>query len=162
MTTSKYTNLQRYVVLIRLYMNDSPELNRLIRKHESSDPRIIMAINMVLDDWTITDPRRMMYSASNFPSHSLLIKGAVIELLRGTGMLHSRNKLAYSAGGLTVQLFNKSQDYMGWIANLSREYDEKKTRTIRQMNLAAAYGQGPVGLHSEYLRSIDAYMDMFV
>ena len=156
-----FTNLQRYVVLIRLYMNDTPELNRLIRDYENNDARIVMAINMVLDDWSMTDPRRINYSVDNFPSSSMLIKGAVIELLRGTGMLHSRNRLAYNAGGLSVQLWNKAQDYMTWANSLVNEYESKKRSLIKQLHLSAAYGQGPVGLHSEYLRAIDPYMEIF-
>ena len=145
------TNQQRYVVLIRLYLNDYPEANRLLRTEESSDAKIYLAIANVLSDWNTSDPMRATYTCDNFPSTKLLIEGAVIQLLRMAGIYNSRNKLNYSAGGLSVQLHDKGQEYMAWINSLKQEYEMAKISLLRRINLSIALSGGAGGINSDYL-----------
>ena len=145
------TTHQQYVVLIRLYLNDYPEANRLLRTEESSNAKIHLAVAMVLSDWNGSDPNRRSYTSDNFPSTKLLIDGAVINLLRMAGIYNSRNKLSYSAGGLSVQLHDKGQEYMAWINSLKQEYEVSKISLLRKMNLSAALGSGAGGVVSDYI-----------
>ncbi len=41
---------------LRLFLNDTPELNRLIRREESTDEKLDLAIALALDDYSITPP----------------------------------------------------------------------------------------------------------
>lgn len=145
------TYQQQYVVLIRLYLSDYPEANRLLRTVESSDSKIILAIMNVLSDWNASDPMRQTYTCDNFPSTHLLIEGAVIQLLRMAGIYNSRNKLNYSAGGLSVQLHDKGAEYMAWINALKQEYEMAKVSLLRRINLSTALGNGAAGVCSDYI-----------
>jgi hypothetical protein len=142
---------QRYLVLIRLYLNDYTDANRLLRAEESSDNKILLAITHVLSDWNASDPVRRTYTCDNFPSTHLLIDGAVIQLLRMAGIYNSRNKLNYSAGGLSVQLHDKGQEYMAWLNSMKQEYEMAKVSLLRRINLASALGSGACGINSDYI-----------
>jgi len=157
------TNEQKYVVLIRMYMHDTPELNRLLRMEESSDDMIKLAINMVLADWRSGDPYQRTWTADTFPSMDLMIKGSAIELLMSAGIYHSRNRLSYSAGGLTVEVHNKAPEYMQWLDRLRNDYESKKSKALRVMNTEAAWGGGAAGLHSDYiLASMTSMLEGYV
>jgi hypothetical protein len=145
------TNEQKYVILIRLYLNDNEQLNRLIRDEESTDEKIQLAIAMVLSDWQVGDPYQRTWTCDTFPSMSLLIKGAAIELLTSAGIYHSRNRLSYTAGGLSVEIHNKAPEYMQWIDRLKRDYETEKLKYMRILNTEAAWSGGAAGLHSDYI-----------
>lgn len=145
------TAQQQYVVLIRLYLNDYADMNRLLRSEESSDNKIILAINYVLSDWNASDPVRRTYTCDNFPSTKLMIDGAVIQLLRMAGIYNSRNKLNYSAGGLSVQLHDKGQEYMAWLNSMKQDYEMGKVSLLRRINLSSALGSGAGGINSDYV-----------
>lgn len=145
------TSEQKYILLIRMYLHDNPEMNRLLRDYESSDDSIRLAIRMVLSDWTATDPYHRQYTTDNFPCMDLLIKGVCVELLTSAGIYHSRNRLSYSAGGLSVEVHNKGPEYMDWINQLKTDYENKKMRYLRIINANSAWGGGAGGLHSDYV-----------
>jgi hypothetical protein len=133
--------------LLRLFLNDTPELNRLIRKEESSDQKLDLAIRLALDDYSITIPLLGAYTIDNYPSLYLLIYGAAIQVLRSQGILQSRNELVYSSGGVSVRIFDKTQHYQSWIANLISDYEIKKKNFKISENIAGATGGG---VASEY------------
>jgi hypothetical protein len=80
---------------LRLFLNDTPELNRLIRKQESTDEKLDLALLLAIDDYNITSPPLGLVSVENFPSPWLLLYGATIQVLRSAGFLQSRNELVY-------------------------------------------------------------------
>lgn len=145
------TNQQRYLVLIRLFLSDTPEANRLLRTEESSDSQILLAMGMVLDDWNISDPSRRTFTYDTFPSLNMMLYGSMIHLLRMAGIYNSRNKLNYSAGGLTVNLHDKGQEYMSWLAQIKAEYEQQKVALLRRMNISNALGGGAAGIFSDYI-----------
>lgn len=144
-------NYQRYIKAVRLYLNDNPTMNRIIRGEESSDDRIRLAINLALSNYDTTDPEKSGYTVDSFPSMSLLIDGAIIQILKMNGLLHARNKLSYSTCGLTISLFDKDATYMKWIQLFYADYERKAQKQQIQVNIANALGNGPQGLHSQYL-----------
>lgn len=133
--------------LLRLFLRDTPELNRLIRRQETDDPRLDLAIAMAVDDYNITSPLLSSHSIANFPSLYLLIYGASIQVLRSAGILQSRNELAYSSGGVSVRIFDKTQLYQSWIAQFVAEYERKKQNYKISQNINNALGGG---VASEY------------
>jgi hypothetical protein len=124
--TAEQNERERVRKLLRLFLNDTPELNRLIRREESDDTKLDLAIDLALDDYNITAPLLQSHILSNFPSLYLLIYGATIQVLRSAGILQSRNELAYSSGGVSVRIFDKTQLYQSWIAQFVAEYERKK------------------------------------
>ena len=133
--------------LLRLFLNDTPELNRLIRQEESDDPKLDLAISLALDDYNITAPLLGTNTVVNFPSLYLLIYGATIQVLRSAGILQSRNELVYSSGGVSVRIFDKTQHYQSWIAQFVAEYERKKQNYKMALNINSAMAGG---VASEY------------
>lgn len=133
--------------LLRLFLNDTPELNRLIRKQESDDSHLDLALSLAVDDFNITTPLLASYQVHNFPSLYMMIYGATIQVLRSAGILQSRNELAYSSGGVSVRIFDKTQNYQSWIAQFVADYERKKQNYKIALNIGAALGGG---VASEY------------
>lgn len=133
--------------LLRLFLNDTPELNRLIRKEESDDTKLDLSLLLAVDDFNITTPLLQSYTVANFPSLYMLIYGATIQVLRSAGILQSRNELAYSSGGVSVRIFDKTQNYQSWIAQFVADYERKKQNYKIALNIGAAMGGG---VASEY------------
>ena len=133
--------------LLRLFLNDTPELNRLIRTEESDDPKLDLAIALAVDDFNVTPPLLQNYVVENYPSLYLLIYGASIQTLRSAGILQSRNELVYSSGGVSVRIFDKTQHYQSWIAQFVAEYERKKQNYKMALNISNAMAGG---VPSEY------------
>jgi hypothetical protein len=151
MTTSIGTEEQRRTQearrLLRLFLNDTPELNRLIRTQESNDEKLDLAMMLAVDDYNVTPPLMDTARVANFPSLYLLIYGATIQVLRSAGLLQSRNELAYSSGGVSVRIFDKTQLYQSWIAQFVAEYERKKQNFKISLNINSALAGG---VSSEY------------
>lgn len=130
-----------------MFLNDTPELNRLIRRQESDDSKLDLALALAVDDFNITSPLISTYKVETFPSLYMLIYGATIQVLRSAGILQSRNELAYSSGGVSVRIFDKTQSYQSWIAQFVAEYERKKQNYKISLNVAAAMAGG---VSSEY------------
>jgi hypothetical protein len=133
--------------LLRLFLNDTPELNRLIRRQESTPEKLDLALRLAIDDFNITPPLLGDITISNYPSLFLLLYGASIQVLRSAGLLHSRNELVYSSGGVSVRIFDKTQLYQSWIAQFVAEYEQKKSNYKIAANVNSAMA---AGVSSEY------------
>ena len=134
---------------LRLFLMDNEEMNRLMRRKEIDDDRLQFALELTISDWNSTTPVTKRYTFSNFPSLYLLIMGGAIQCLRMAGIYHSRNELAYSAGGSSFQRHGgKAQMYMGWIQNFAAEYESKKLNSKIQGNVGGAMTGS--GFNSEY------------
>jgi hypothetical protein len=135
-------HLQEVRKLLRLFLNDTPELNRLIRQEESDATHLDLALRLAIDDYNITTPLLGAVSVSSFPSIYLLIHGAAIQTLKMNGILQSRNELNYSSGGVTVRTFDKTQLYQSWIALFLQDYERKKMNFKIAQNIEGAFGHG--------------------
>ena len=140
------TVLDKLVGRLRKFLRDHDELNKLLDRKESSDQQLKMAIEDALDDWNNTPPLLNAVTFEQHPAPRLLIRGAAIEVLISAGIWHSRNRLSYSDGGITVSVHDKAQEYSGWIGQMRADYERKKTETKKAINMAAAWG----GVPSEY------------
>jgi len=141
--------------LLRLFLNDTAELNRLIRQEETDDARLDLAIRLAVDDWNITLPILGNVTVANHPSIYLLIHGAAIQVLKSAGLLQARNQLDYQAGNLTVRLYNKSQLYQQWLSQFAQDYEMKKINLKKYTNIDGGWSDG---IPSEYA-SIGWYTD---
>lgn len=143
--TRRMDKAKRY---LRLFMMDTPQLNRLIRKEESDEELMTFAIDMAISDWNSTAPMIGNVHIGNFPSLYLLLHGAAIQLLKSQGLYQSRNELNYSAGGSSFMRSNKTNYYMAWMTNFANEYELKKRNMKISQNITKGYG----GMASEYDR----------
>lgn len=140
-----------YVNLIRAKMRDYAELNRLISGRESSDRDIAVALMLALDDWNITPPFIDSVSLTNHPARSLLIDGAIIQLLQSVGLLQTRNHMQYSDGqGVQVSTSDKAPQLMSWLNLFTSTYEQKKFKFKQAENLRAALGNNR-GVPSEFV-----------
>ena len=143
--TSRMERARRY---LRLFLRDTPQLNRLIRKEESDNELLDFALEMTISDWNSTSPHIDRIDIQNFPSLYLLMHGAVIQILKSQGIYQARNELTYQAGGSSFMRFNKSSYYMNWMINLSNDYEIKKRNMKIAKNITGGWG----GVASEYDR----------
>lgn len=133
---------------LRLFLRDTPQLNRLIRKEESDNELLDFAIEMTISDWNSTSPHIDRIDIQNYPSLYLLMHGAVIQIMKSQGIYQARNELTYQAGGSSFMRFNKSSYYMNWMINLSNDYEIKKRNMKIAKNITGGWG----GVASEYDR----------
>lgn len=147
LTPTQATAMEIVRKQLRLFLNDTAELNRLIRQEETDAPHLDLAINLAIDDYNITSPPLAFAQVDSFPSIYLLLHGAAIQTLKMAGILQSRNELNYSSGGVTVRTFDKTRNYQSWITMFMQDYERKKLNFKISQNIGAAMG---FGIHSEY------------
>jgi hypothetical protein len=143
--TRRFEKAKRY---LRLFMRDQAQLNRLTRKVEADDEMLAFAIEMAIDDWNTTTPLLSPLTITNYPSISMLMQGAAIQLLKSNGILQARNELSYNAGGTSFTRFNKSSYYLNWAQNLESRYELMKRNMKIQFNVSRGWGYAA----SEYER----------
>lgn len=146
-TPSANISLQQFVGLIRAFMRDHSELNRLFQGEEHSDRLIAFAVIDALEDFNTTPPMTN-YQLSNFPSKSLLRYGTLINLLESIGLLMTRNHITFSDGGVQVGISDKTPLIQSWIQLFTNKYETKKDRLKVALNIEGGWGGG---VHSEYL-----------
>ncbi len=145
------------VNIIRAKLRDYPELNRLVAGNETSDRDIALAIMEAADDFNTTPPLIGGYTIDNFPSESLLINGAIIEILTSVGLLQTRNHMSYSDGqGVQVGTSDKSSMLMSWIQLFMSKHERKKVQLKQALNMQGA--MNGTGVLSEY-SIINGYYD---
>jgi hypothetical protein len=142
-----HERMKKACKFLRLFTQDTPELNRLIRGFEIDDEKLELAIMLTLSDWNTTTPVLGRVTIGSFPSLYLLLHGATIQMLKMAGMYQSRNELTYSSGGSSFVRSNKTPYYQSWIQNFASEYESKKLNYKIQQNIEMAYG---FGFGSEY------------
>jgi len=143
--TGRMERARRYLIL---FLRDTAQLNRLIRKEESDKELLTFAIEMTISDWNSTSPFIDRVDICNYPSLYLLMHGAAIQILKSQGLYQARNELQYQAGGSSFMRFNKSSYYMNWMINLSNDYEVKKRNMKIAKNIIGGWG----GVASEYDR----------
>ena len=147
-TPSNDQTIEEYVQIIRNYLRDFPQLNRLIRGEETSNRMIAWAVVDALDDINNSPPLISHYQLSTFPYPGLLWRGAVITILESVGLLQTRNQLSYADGGIRVSVSDKTPLIQAWLGIFRGNYEAKKSRWKIAQNIDAALGG--TGLHSEY------------
>jgi hypothetical protein len=138
--------LNQFIHLVREFMRDYAELNRLVAGEESSDRQIAWAILDTLDDFNTTPPFTQ-FGLISFPSRSLLLRGVVSTLLESIGLLQTRNHLQFSDGGITVGINDKTPYLQSWIQLFRGKYEDGKLKLKVAYNIESAWGGG---IHSEF------------
>jgi hypothetical protein len=127
---------------LRLFIMDTPQMNRLIGTYEIDEDRLELAIALTVSDWNTTAPIVGAITLATFPSFYLLLHGGAIQCLKMAGFYQSRNELTYSSGGSSFVRANKTPYYQSWIQNLASEFESKKLNFKITQNVTQAYGYG--------------------
>lgn len=146
MTPEQMERMNKAKRYLRLFLLDTPALNRLILKEESDDEILTFAIEMAISDWNSSAPILPPVNIGNFGSLYLLLHGAAIQVLKSQGLLQARNQLQYSAGGSSFSRHDKSPMYQSWMINFANEYEVKKRNMKIHINIERGWG----GVRSDY------------
>jgi hypothetical protein len=143
----------RFVQMVRLYLRDFPELNRIVRGPESSDRMIAWAVLDALSDFNGTPPFLGTFDLDYLLSRgqqALMLRMTVCTLLESIGLLQTRNHVNYSDGGLNTAVHDKTPLIMQWL-NLFRSTSEQMKLKVKvSMNIETLLGPGNHGVYSEY------------
>jgi hypothetical protein len=154
-------NLVMLAAYAREFMRDHPELNRLTAGYDHSPRLLKWAVLDTLSDWSSTPPflgqDLSLVVERNFVS--IFTRGVVITALESLGILHMRNHLSYSDGGVNVQTENP-QMIQAWLQMMKGEYENKKQRALIALNIENALSTSSVGVHSElyFVNSFYGYL----
>jgi len=150
--------VQQVVAAVRVQMRDFEHLNRLTAGVESSDRQIAFAISLVLDEYNISPPLLSPVTITNFPSLSLLVQGTIIWLLRGLGLLQTRNGVAYSDGNTHLNL-DKTRALQAWLQMFEAAYTMKIKQTKMAINLNGALGAASISSEYATIHNLYDYVD---
>ena len=144
-------DFRNFVYMVRGYIRDHAELNRLIRGEESTDRQIAWAVLDAVEDFNGTPPLTT-HSLSLLLERrqaALLLRMTVCTLIESVGMLQTRNHLNYSDGGLNVGINDKTPLLMNWLNYFKATTEQMKQRVKVAMNIESILGRGNIGVHSE-------------
>ncbi len=143
---------QNFVQMVRLYLRDYSELNRLIAGEETSDRMIAWAVLDAVSDFNGT-PHFTGLSLDDLLSRNLqhlLLRMTTISIIESVGLLQTRNHINYSTGGMNVGINDKTPLLMNWLQYFKGYTEQLKQRVKVAMNIESILGPGEVGVHSEY------------
>ena len=143
--------LDKLASYVRERMRDYEPLNRLTAKLDHSPRHIKWAIIDTMSDWSSTPPfiGQDLTQIMERNWFSVFSKGVIITCLESLGILHLRNFISYSDGGMNVQTENP-QLIQAWLRMMKEEYETKKQRILIAANIENMLGSGVSGVHSEY------------
>jgi hypothetical protein len=152
--------LRSFVQVVRLYLRDFPELNRLVAGEESSDRQIAWAVMDALSDFNGT-PHFTSLSLDDLllkNQHSLLLRLTVCSLIESVGLLQTRNHINYSTGGTNVGANDKTPLLMNWLQYFKSTTEQMKQRVKVSLNIEGILGTSNAGVHSEYFWVNSSYI----
>lgn len=152
--------MRAFVPVVRGYLRDLPELNRLLAGVESGDRFIA---------WAICDALSMFNGTPHFTTmtledmlsrnqHWLLLRMTTVTLLESVGLLQTRNHINYSNGGINVGVNDKTPLIMNWLQYFRSFLDQRIQHTKVALNIEGILGSGNVGVHSELFAVNQSYI----
>lgn len=140
-----------FIPVVRGYLRDMAELNRLLAGEETGDRFIAWAILDAMSRFNGT-PHFTNYSFEDllqYNQHFLLLRMTVETVLESVGLLQTRNHINYSNGGINVGVNDKTPMIMNWLQMFSARTDQMITRVKVALNIQGILGPENVGVHSE-------------
>jgi len=130
---------EELVVLLRTYLGDSPEENRIIPGKETSDDKLSLALDLALDEYNNTPPFETR-TFQTFPSLITILSGAAIQALVMAGLVQSRNHLQFSDGRFSTVIEDKSPAYQAWINQIIATYQRNVSAIKTSLNMERNFG----------------------
>ena len=143
---------ENFVQVVRLYLRDFPELNRLIAGEETSDRMIAWSVFDAVSDFNST-PHVTNFSLDGLLAQNLqhlLLRMTAVTIIESVGLLQTRNHINYSTGGMNVGVNDKTPMLMNWLQYFKGFTEQRKQQVKVAMNISSILGGGQVGMHSEY------------
>lgn len=136
----------RYRQRLKLFLRDSPEMNRLTKEYDFSKKELDLALDNAVDEWNFTPPPIGVVTIDSHPAPFLLIVGAAIWACTSDAIREARNPFVFSDGGASAQQQAKPQIYESAIAAMRVKHDNAIISYKIAQNCDAAWG----GAFSEY------------
>jgi len=140
-----------FVQMVRLYMRDFAELNRIVRGEETSDRQIAWAVLDAVSDFNgtphFTSLRLEDLLMRN--QQALMLRMTTISIIESVGLLQTRNHINYSDGGINVGVNDKTPMLMNWLQYYKSFTDQMKQRVKVALNIEGILGPSNSGVHSE-------------
>lgn len=149
-----------FVQMVRLYLRDYAELNRLIAGEETSDRMIAWAVADAVSNFNMT-PNFTSLSLDDLLQknlHHLMLRLTVIAILESVGLLQTRNHINYSTGGINVGINDKTPLIMQWLQYYQGYTEQMKQRVKVAMNVESILDAGQAGVFSEYWAVNSTYL----
>lgn len=126
---------------IRMELMDTcPDANYLLDELEFTDADILHAIRKAVDVFNELPPPIGGYPYDTFPFRAHWMKASVGFLLQAVAHKYRRNRLQYSAGGVTIADQEKAEEYFSVGKRLEQEYMEWAIQRRIIMNVQSGYG----------------------
>lgn len=151
---------KNFVQMVRLFMRDYAELNRLIAGEETSDRQIAWSVLDAVSDFNGT-PHLTNYTLEQLLErqlHSLMLRLTVCAVLESVGLLQTRNHFNYSTGGINVGVNDKTPLIHQWLQYFRGMTELRVQRVKVALNIEAILGPNNVGIHSEYWAVNSCYL----
>ena len=125
---------------LRIALRDSGLENSLLNDVEFDDTEILHALARPLRQWNETPPPVAYFDSRSFPYHEHWLKATMALLMRSAAYWYERNRLATSAGGVTVDDRNKMQPYMLMAQGVYKEWEQFIIDKKVSINASQCYG----------------------
>lgn len=127
---------------IRLSLRDNSAAdNTLLDAVEFDAAEIAQAVTRPVQYWNETPPPlRPLQTTKTFPFREMWLLGIQMNLLETAASHYRRNRLDYTAGGLSVDDKNKEGEYKAAAAQLRQQFQEMVRAKKIEINLAAFSG----------------------
>lgn len=144
--------MKTFVQVVREYMRDHPELNRLIAGQETNNRLIAWSVLDAVSLFNISGHQTAytMEQLLAMNHHYLLLRLTVITILESVGLLQTRNHINYSDGGLNVGVNDKTPLIMNWLQYFKASTQQLLQQVKVSLNISGILGSSNVGVHSEY------------
>ena len=98
---------------LRTHLADSTDYNIPTNEEYLTDPELQDCIDHTIDDFNTSTPiLPKTYTGEDFPSHHLLLTGAMAEALKLTVLKELRREMQYSDGGIQSSVYYKSPQFL--------------------------------------------------
>lgn len=122
-------------------MDTSAEANQLLDDLEFSDMMIYNAVERCIDEWNETPPElARKFDATSFPYREHLIKGAVGYLMQAIAYRYTRNRMQYSASGLSLDSSDKGPQYIQLAQMARQEWKNFVAAKKTEHNMGECFG----------------------
>jgi hypothetical protein len=138
--------------MLRAFLGDTPEDNKLIPDEELSDDKLDLALELALDEYNHFPPFENR-TWENLPSLVIIIHGGAIQALIMAGIVQNRNYLNFSDGGIQEVISDKGPAYQSWIQMLLSKYREESLGLKTSLNMERNFGV----IASPYGNSFDPF-----
>jgi hypothetical protein len=152
--------MKNFISMVRLFVRDFPELNRLVAGEESGDRFIA---------WAVVDAIARFNGTPHFTAlaledlllrnqHHLLTRMTVESLLESVGLLQTRNHINYSTGGTNVGVNDKTPLILNWLQYFKATTEQRLQQVKVAFNIEGILGPGNSGVHSELFAVNSTYL----